>query len=240
MEYPTPVTPENPYFNTKVPSQYALSGVSADAYRQHESSNLGNFAFNMYSNTHMANTNQQFGYYQNGPLGLTPNTPLGGQPIIGGYQNGGYQVFDTSNIPIDPALSSLPAPVPCLGPSKLLPAMSQAAPAPRPSLQRVPLLIRGTTFDLNDQRLIVYAMSFLGYKADQLAPIFGLDGNGDPRISANVVRAAHEYLEAGKIYQGNSELWQRNDEVYKAQIDVKLHFARGKQCKLQVEKMKLE
>ncbi|KAL8826409.1 MAG: hypothetical protein Q9191_003815 [Dirinaria sp. TL-2023a] len=157
------------------------------------------------------------------------------------YQTTGYQLPRSPNIPISPALRNTPAPTAAMAPMGPMRSMVSASPSSR-RRQPAPIVVAGAKFLFFQQRFIIYAMSFLGYSAHDVAPVFGLDESktGNTRISAAQVDAAHEYLKSGREYNGKSGLWERNDKRFKYQVRVKIDMAHGKLCKLRMKQMKDE
>ncbi len=194
------------------------------------------------------NTGQRINHEHNAFHNSTLNTPVSGPPTSRNYENGGYLVLNTpeSDIPIDPALTAIPIPIdePLSHGAHpdFVPTMLRAASNPRSRLQRAPLYIRGGFFSLSEQRIIILGRHLLGYTAEHIAPVFGLqeDGSGEPAKTAEVIEAAYEFLKDGRMYQGSTGLWAEADDMVSARLDVKIRAARQKQVRVQVERMKCE
>lgn len=194
------------------------------------------------------NTSQRIYYEHNGLHSSTLNTPVSGQPTSWKYEKGCWLVSNAplSDIPIDPALTALPIPIdePLSHQAHpgFVPAMLQPASNARSRLQRAPLYIGGRVFSLAEQRIIILSRHLLGYTAEHIAPVFGLqdDGSGEPAKSAEVIEAAYEFLKDGQKYQGSTGLWAEADDMVSARLDVKIRAARQKQIRVQVERIKCE
>lgn len=120
--------------------------------------------------------------------------------------------------------------------------MLEAASNPRSRLQRAPLYIGGGVFSLAEQRIIILGRHLMGYTAEHIAPVFGLqnDGSGEPAKSAGVIEAAYEFLKDGQKYQASTGLWVEAEDMVSARLDVMIRAARQKQIRVQVERIKCE
>ena len=183
--------------------------------------------------TNMSNVQPQSYDGQHAIQNYNPQLPYDAQAVNEGQEG--------PNVPIDPALLNH-APPDQFHSNIFLPPTAQTGLDPGSNLNRVPLEVGDVTFGLDEQRIIVYAMSFLGYTGDQVAPVFGLkeDGSGDPVKSVESVNAAHEYLVAMRPYQQDTDLWCRDDDFFKAKIRVLVQGAYAKQNKIHLERMKRE
>lgn len=194
------------------------------------------------------NTGGRF-YHEHNPLHNSAlNTPTSGLHTRGNYENGGYLLYNApgSEIPIDPALTAIPIPIDEPPPHQTHPGfvsvMLQAASNPRSRPQRAPLVIGGGVFSMAEQRVIIIGRHLLGYTAEHIAPVFGLqdDGSGEPAKSAKVIEAAYQFLKDGQKYQASTGLWAESDDMISARLDVKIRAARQKQIRVQVERIKCE
>ena len=224
MEYPTPLTPKFPYFTSNDSNQTRSiqGGYPRVQWEPHDG---------RYYNSSSPNRDPRLGQH---------SPPFGAQqvPYEPPYQPTNYQLPRSSNIPIDPTLRNIPASTSQMAPmAPMVPAFS--SPMPR---QRAPINVNGVRFEFRHQKFIIYAMSFLGYSARDVAPAFGLDdsGTGNTKVSAAQVDAAHEYLKKRRIYNAEGGLWERNDKRYKVQIIVKISMALGKLYRLRVKQMEDE
>ena len=183
--------------------------------------------------TNMSNVQPQSYHGQLALLNYNPQLSYDTQAVNEGQEG--------SNVPIDPALLNHPLPDQFHS-NIFLPPTAQTGLGPGSNLNRVPLEVGDVTFGPDEQRIIVYAMSFLGYTGDQVAPVFGLkeDGSGDPVKSVESVNAAHEHLVAMRPYQQDTDLWFRDDDFFKAKIRVLVQGAYAKQNKIHLKRMKRE
>ena len=192
------------------------------------------FEFQEFDNTtNMSNVQPQSYHGQPVLLNYNPHLSYDTQAVNEGQEG--------SNVPIDPVLLNHPLPDQFHS-NIFLPPTAQSGLGPGSNLNRVSLEVGDVTFGLDEQRIIVYAMSFLDYTADQVAPVFGLkeDGSGDPVKSVESVNAAHEHLVAKRPYQQDTDLWFRDDDFFKAKIRVLVQGAYAKQNKIHLKRMKRE
>jgi len=226
-------------------SQHSINGYNAFSNDRPIVSQRRSHSYNALHSI-APNTSQLTNHEHNALHSFTLNTPVGGPLLSGEYEHGGYRVFNTpvADIPIDPALTaisiSIDEPLSHRTHPDLLPAMLRAASNPHSRLQRAPLYIRGRVFSLSEQRIIILGRHFLGYTAEHIAPVFGLqdDGSGEPAKGAEVIDAAYEFLRAGRMYQGSTGLWAVADDMVSARLDVRIRAARQKQVRVQMKRIR--
>lgn len=259
MEYPTPVTPEFPYFTSNHSNRIRSRQSEYPCIPCEPQGGSYHNAPSIYLDPRLAQHSPSFSVqwerqeppYQptNYQLPRSPNIPysdprpaqhsppFGPQqvPYEAPYQPRNYQLPRSPKIPIDPALYDTSAPTAPMAP--MVPASSSPIPP-----QRGPIEVAGAQFQYYHQRFIIYAIGFLGYSANDVAPVFGVENpeTGNLRISAAQVDAAHEYLKNGREYNGENGLWERNDNLYKAQIRVKIGMAHERMYRLRMKQIEDE
>lgn len=139
----------------------------------------------------------------------------------------------TTTPQIDPILRGLtaqPPPIPIIPPAHVMP-------------QPVPIEIGGLTWNLWNQKLIIYAMNYLGYSAEEVALPFQFPASENivRKITVAQITAAYEHLKSISTQDRNRALWSQNDATLAAEeIYVMIEGARRKQRWFRIEQMKRE
>ena len=99
-------------------------------------------------------------------------------------------------------------------------------------------MIQEHIYNHEEQKLVVQAMSYLHFSAEDLAPCFGLYEDGRPVKTPEQIKAAYDYFRNKHGLLCDPSIWQRDDAKFKPLVKAKIEEARAKQLELrqQVER----